>query len=87
LYLSVFCCTGLYAGVRSFQQINVQHSRYALIVPTSIVMGALDVFLIVKAATNGAAHPMLFLAYGIGGGIGSCIAVFLNHRFFAKGKP
>jgi hypothetical protein len=50
-------------------------------------MGALDVFLIVKAATNGAAHPMLFLAYGIGGGIGSCIAVFLNHRFFAKGKP
>ena len=82
-YLYAFFCTLVYVFSRSFQQKNVQHSKYWFILPTSMVMGVLDVVLITKAAQRGLDWK-LCVAFGLGGGIGSIIAVFIHNHFIHK---
>ena len=87
LYLSIFLASLVYVAVRSGQQINVQNKIYMLIPLFSIVMGFLDVFImsmIVKHATG--ELWMIASVMGLGGGIGSCLAVYLHHKYLTKKK-
>lgn len=86
-YLSAFLCTALYVFTRSFQQKNVQDSRYWFIMPTSLVMGTLDVILIGKAAISAYAGTLdwiLCISFGLGGGLGSMIAVYIHDKYVSK---
>lgn len=82
-YFSGFLAMLVYVFTRSFQQLNVTHSRYALIIPTSLTMATLDVVLVGMIAGRGAFDPILCLALGFGGGFGSIVAVYL-HKHWRK---
>lgn len=70
--------TFVYVMARAFQQLNVVHQQYARIVPTSLLMGVLDVglvLLIVRADT-------LWLGFtnGLAGALGCYAAMALHQR-------
>ena len=81
-YLATFllsgCVTAAYVFLRAFQQLNVVHSRYKRVLPTSLMMGLVDVgliLIIVKANTL-----WLGVANGIGGATGCMLAMYLHKR-------
>jgi len=81
LYLSIFLASCVYVAARSAQQINVSKKLYSLIPLFSLIMGFLDVFImsmIVKHATG--ELWMIATAMGLGGGLGSCAAVYLHDK-------
>ena len=80
VYLTAFLASWIYVFTRSFQQLNVMQARYWFILPTSLVMGTLDVFLIGRVAARGEFDPWLCLAFGLGGGVGSMIAVWGHNK-------
>lgn len=76
--------TFVYVGLRAFQQLNVVHGNYLLIVPTSVFMSIGDVaivMLIVKADTL-----WMGVTNGIGGGLGCIVAMYASKLFFGRKK-
>lgn len=85
IYALTFIVSFFYVGVKSLQQLNVTHKLYALIVPFSVIMAALEIFVVSTVAKNGAEQLVeLALALGLGGGFGSVCATFMHHRFMEK---
>lgn len=79
-----FVASVLYVSLRSFQQLNVVREKLSWIMPTSLAMSATDAFIIVAIAKAGW-NFWLVLTIGLGGGIGSILAILL-HKFIHK-KP
>ena len=78
LFLSTFAATFFYVFLRAFQQLNVVHSRYWRIIPSSLGMGFGDVILIlliVKADTL-----WIGATNGIAGALGCYAAMYVNRR-------
>ena len=70
--------TALYVACRSFQQLNVIHSKYWRVLPTSLAMGVGDValiYLMVRADTL-----WIGVWNGVGGAIGCLAAIYLHKR-------
>lgn len=80
LYVYAFFATFVYVFMRSYQQMNVVHADYWHILPTSIVMGQLDVLLIAFVVKSTGFDEGLALAYGFGGGLGSTLATWIQHE-------
>lgn len=80
LYLWAFLATFVYVFTRSYQQLNVVHADYIRILPTSLVMGHFDVLLVAFVVHKSGYDECLAVAYGFGGGLGSILATYLQHR-------
>lgn len=81
-YLATFllsgCVTAVYVFLRAIQQLHVVHHQYLRVLPTSLMMGLVDVgliLIIVKANTL-----WLGIANGIGGATGCMLAMYLHKR-------
>lgn len=71
-----------YVGLRAFQQLNVVHRNYKLVIPTSIFMSVGDVamiLIVVKADTL-----WLGVSNGIAGGLGCIAAMYISHKVWGK---
>lgn len=78
IYLSAFFVSMIYVGMRAFQQLNVQHDRRLLVVPTSMAMAFGEAFLwtwVVHSNTD----ALLIALIGIGSGLG-CLASMALHK-------
>lgn len=72
-----------YVFVRSFQQRNVIHDNYKWILPVSMCMATIDVFIIAYIAHKGFRLEIV-IANGSGGGFGCLLAMYLHKRWVKK---
>jgi len=78
LMLSIFFYSLAYVGLKSFQQLNVQHGKYLLIAPTSFAMALIEVGVvlqIVHQKTWVTAIPL-----GCGAACGCMLAMFIHGK-------
>ena len=77
-YAFVFLATFAFIGLKSWQQLNVVRRAYLWIVPTSMLMEAIEVFLIVNVVNLGFGWNVFWA--GLGGGLGSALATWLHYK-------
>jgi hypothetical protein len=82
-YLLSFSASILSVGLKSLQQLNVQHEWYVWIIPTSLLLTASE-YLIVVWVVKDFSLPMV-VSVGLGAGIGSTLATRI-HKELRKGK-
>lgn len=76
--MSVFLSSFIFVALKSFQQLNVQHDRKWLVLPTSFLMAFVEVSIVlsvVRAQSLWTAIPL-----GAGAGLGCLFAMFLHRR-------
>jgi hypothetical protein len=76
-HLYAFFAALAYVFLRSAQQLNVAHEKYWWIMPTSIIMGVFDVYIVAQIAKQGYSWQLV-LMLGIGSGIGAMVATKLH---------
>lgn len=81
IFFQAFIVSVTYVGLRSFQQLNVMHSKYKLIPFVSMMMALADWWTINKIVAQG---WHIALAIGLGGACGACISVWAHKRFVEK---
>ena len=84
--VGLFLANFIYIALKAFQQKNVMHDQYKLMVPTSCSMAICEFFITGTIATiaisgNGFIHTAVnVLSIGLGGGLGSVLATLYHHR-------
>lgn len=73
-FVAAFC----FVFLKAFQQLNVVHNKYLLVVPTSVVMAICEVYVMANVAQQGF-HWSLVWAVGLGSGVG-CMAAMWSHK-------
>lgn len=76
--IAAFVASFLFVGLKSAQQLNVVHDQYALVIPTSMLMAACEVYVVANVASAGWHWPLV-LSVGFGSGLG-CVASMLLHK-------
>lgn len=82
IYAASFFAMFVFVFFKSFQQLNVVHNNYAMVVPTSVAMAACEVFVITSIVKTG--WGWIVLAVGLGGGLGALSAMLIHRRLRAK---
>jgi hypothetical protein len=72
----------VYVGLRAFQQLNVVHGNYKMVIPTSIMMSIGDVAMVLFIIKVD--NWMIGITNGLGAGLGCCAAMFLSKLFYGK---
>lgn len=73
-----FAAAYLFVALKSFQQLNVVHKQYLLVLPTSMFMAACEVYVIATTARNG--YGWIVLAIGLGSGLGAMTSMWIHER-------
>jgi len=81
-YAIAFAASFIFIFLKAFQQLNVVHKQYLLVVPTSMAMSTCEVAVIYLVAKQG--WGWIVLATGLGGGLGCVLAMYLHS--FTRGK-
>jgi hypothetical protein len=76
LFLAYF----VFIGLRAFQQINVQLDQKKLVVPTSIMMAAVEVYCVSTLAAKGWS-VLTVASYGLAAGLGSLAAMSIQKQY------
>ena len=74
-----FLASLLFVGLKAFQQLNVVHSQYLAVMPTSMAMAACEVFVVANVARAGWHWPLV-IAVGTGAGLGCCASMWIHKR-------
>ena len=77
----IFCSSFIFIFLKSWQQQNVTRQQYKWIIPTSMAMAFVELYVIATAAKNGWDF-LLVLAIGLGSGLGSLTATLIHSRMF-----
>lgn len=83
VYLLVFLSSYCFIFLKSFQQLHVVKKQYTWIVPTSMLMAFVEVFVVATTAKNGWEMGLVFFI-GIGSGTGSLSATWLHSKYFKE---
>lgn len=83
LYLLAFLASMISVFLKTYQTINVQKKMYYFIPPISLMMAVIEVYTVAVQAKHGLS--LIVLAFGLGAGCGSVIAVFLHDRLSKEG--
>ena len=84
MYFVTFMSSFCYIFTKSFQQSNVTHKQYKWILPTSMIMAGMEVFMVSVMAKHGVGVLVFFV--GFGGGLGSIAATYLHDRMLHRDK-
>jgi uncharacterized membrane protein len=76
---ALFACYFVFIGLRAFQQINVQYEQAKMIVPTSVAMASVEVYVIAALASRGWGWVTVAV-YGLAAGLGSLLAMKIQRR-------
>ena len=79
LFIALFAVNFIAVLTKSFQQKNVQHNKILWIFPTSMIMSAMEVFIIGSVATLAIAAGSLWamIPMGLGAGCGAATGVLI----------
>lgn len=81
LYLALAAASFIFVFLKAFQQRNVAFDHYAAILPTSLGMATVEVFMVAKVAAEGWSVGVV-LAVGLASGMGALGAMFLHRKLF-----
>ena len=81
--LSAAAASFAFVFFKAFQQRNVAFDHYRWVLPTSILMGLTEFYVVALVATRGY-HIPLVLAAGLGGGTGALAAMWLHNRYIKR---
>lgn len=81
--LLTFCASFVFIFLKAFQQRNVAFDQYVWIIPTSLLMAAVEFYVIINAVQQGYSFWMI-LAIGFGSGAGALLAAITHKRMFSK---
>jgi hypothetical protein len=84
-YAIAFLASFVFIFLKAFQQLNVVHRQYLLVVPTSMAMATCEVAVIALVAKQGWGWIVVFT--GLGGGLGCVGAMFLHSFTQTKRTP
>ena len=79
IFAAAFVASLCFVALKAFQQLNVVHDQYLLVIPTSCLMAVCEVFVIANIATKGW-DLGLVAAVGLGSGLGCVFSMFLHKR-------
>lgn len=77
-WLIAFCAAFVFIFLKAFQQLNVLHKQYLLVLPTSMLMAACEAYVIATTARNG--YGWIVLAIGLGSGLGAMASMWIHSR-------
>lgn len=83
-YLIAFCASFIFIFLKAFQQLNVVHRQFLLVVPTSMLMSVCEIGVVALVIKQGWGWIVVFT--GFGGGLGCIVAMHL-HTFTQKRTP
>jgi hypothetical protein len=83
--LAAFMASFCFIGLKALQQRQVVHDEYLLIVPTSMLMAACEVFVVHNIAVTGWTIQLVAVV-GLGSGIGCLSAMILHKKYKLNGK-
>jgi len=83
IYLATFGASFVFIFLRAFQQRNVAFDNYIAILPVSLMMAVVEVFVVANIATQGYHWPLV-LTIGLGSGSGALSAALLHKRIFKR---
>lgn len=81
MYALAFAASFAFIFLKAFQQLNVVHKQYLMVVPTSMAMSACEIGVVAMVIHQGWGWLVVFT--GAGGGLG-CIAAMFLHTFTQK---
>lgn len=81
-YAIAFAAAFIFIFLKAFQQLNVMHKQYLLVLPTSMLMAACEVYVIATTARNG--YGWIVLAIGLGSGLGAMASMWTHSRMIKK---
>ena len=79
IYLVNFLASLVFIFLKAAQQRNVAFDNYAWVIPTSVLMAAVEVIVITNVARQGW-HLPLVLSVGLGAGIGAVLAMLFHKK-------
>lgn len=74
--LIAFAASFVFIFLKAFQQLNVVHRQYLLVIPTSMAMSVCEIGIVALVVKQGWGWIVLFT--GLGGGLGCVVAMFLH---------
>lgn len=77
-YLFAFISSFCFVGLKSFQQLNVVHKQYMLVLPTSMLMALCEVYVIATVAKSG--FGWLAVVIGVGAGLGCMTSMYVHGK-------
>lgn len=77
-YLYVFLSSFCYIGAKAAQQLQVVNYQFKYILPTSLTLAGLEIFIVYSVAKTGW-DTYLWLALGFGAGLG-CMTAMMFHK-------
>jgi hypothetical protein len=81
-YGLAFVAAFIFIFLKAFQQLNVVHKQYLLVMPTSMLMAACEVYVVVATARNG--WGWIVLAIGLGSGLGAICSMWVHQKVTGK---
>ncbi len=80
-----FGASYVFIFLKATQQRNVAFDNYWWVMPTSMAMAAVEVYVIARVAQAGWYWPLV-LVIGLGAGLGALSAMLFHKRFIMKEK-
>lgn len=77
-YFLVGIFTYVFVACKAFQQLNVMRSKYSWVMPTSIILAALEFYVITQVVVTG--WGLIVLPIGLGGGLGCITSMYIHQR-------
>jgi hypothetical protein len=77
----LFLANFIFIFLKAFQQRNVGGSHYLAVIPTSLALALVEVYIIVQVATGGFNFGTV-VALGLAGGSGSIAAIWSHKKVF-----
>lgn len=75
---AAFFASFVFVALKAFQQLNVVHSQYLFVMPTSLLMACCEVYVIASVAKSGWGWIVLYV--GIGAGLGAMFSMYLHGK-------
>ncbi len=73
-----FVASFAFVFLKASQQLHVVHNQYLRVIPTSLAMACMEVFVMASVAKNG--WGWMVVPVGLGAGLGCCAAMWLHSR-------
>lgn len=83
-YLTIFAVSFVSVCVKVVQGRNFAFDNYMMVMPTSITLAFLDLYIYSQIARVGFSVPWV-LSIGIGSGLGAMLGMFVHGRWLKKG--
>lgn len=84
IFAAAFFASFCFVALKAFQQLNVVHDQYLLVIPTSFLMAVCEVFVVANIAAKGW-EIYLVASVGLGSGIGCVCSMYLHKRITHRG--